>query len=265
MSSLEAVRICLWSGPRNISTALMYSFAQRSDTRIYDEPLYAHYLSCTGARSYHPGAECVIATMDSNGARVVRNLILGPAQAPVLFFKQMTHHLVELDMSFLDKTENVILTRNPEDMLPSYAKKVEIPDLQDVGYAQHLELLHHLRDRGRPPVVLDSRETLSDPRAVLIQLCAALGIEFEDSMLSWPEGPRPEDGVWAEHWYENVHRSTGFQPYEPKAEPFPEALRPLLEKCRPLYEQLAAIALCSDRERTPVTHHDRRGGRERDT
>ena len=131
----QTTRICLWSGPRNISTALMYSFAQRSDTAVFDEPLYAHYLSKTAAREYHPGAEQVIAEMENDGEKVVRDLILGNHDAPVLFFKHMTHHLNDLDWGFMQQTVNIILTRDPYDMLPSYAKQVEQHALHDVALA----------------------------------------------------------------------------------------------------------------------------------
>ncbi len=243
MKNQKITRICLWSGPRNISTALMYSFAQRSDTRVFDEPLYAHYLSQTDARDYHPGGEDVIDTMEKDGNKVIHDLVLGSEAAPVLFFKHMTHHLVQLDWSFMKDTVNVILTRDPVDMLPSYAKNVTQPTIRDVSYAQHIILLDYLQSLGQNPLVLDSRETLLNPRGVLTKLCAQIGIPFEKSMLNWTPGPRPEDGIWAKYWYDSVHRSTSFQPYKPKTEPFPERLRPLLAQCQPYYEQLAKLAI----------------------
>lgn len=235
------LRINLWSGPRNVSTALMYSFAQRSDTRVVDEPLYAHYLRVSGAQ--HPGRDDVLAAQDPNGATVVREVILGPSDRPVLFFKQMAHHLVELDRSFLAHTANVLLTRNPREMLPSLRQNIERPTLRDTGYAMQTELFEELRAHGQEPPVLDARELLDDPRGVLAALCTRLGIAFEEAMLSWNPGPRPEDGVWAPHWYASVHRSSGFQPYRPKAEPFPEELDALLAECRPHYEALARVAI----------------------
>lgn len=236
-------RICLWSGPRNISTALMYSFAQRADTAVFDEPLYAHYLSKTPARDYHPGAEQVIAEMENDGEKVVQHLILGSQAAPVLFFKHMTHHLNDLDWGFMRQTVNIILTRDPVDMLPSYARQVEQPALHDVGYALHLELLDYLRRIGQEPPVLDSTQTLLNPRGVLSKLCHQIGIPFDEAMLSWQPGARPEDGSWAKYWYDAVHRSTGFQQYSRKTEPFPERLRPLLAQCQPYYEKLSALAI----------------------
>lgn len=237
-------RICLWSGPRNVSTALMYSFAQRGDTRVVDEPLYAHYLRVSGAP--HPGREEVLAAQDADGDRVVEGLILGACDRPVLFMKQMAHHLVDLDLGFLDSTVNVLLIRDPRQMLPSLRHQVPDPQLADTGLRSQVDLRRDLRRRGQEPAVLDSRELLTDPRSVLRQLCERLEIGFDEVMLSWPEGPRPEDGVWARHWYHNVHRSTGFQPYREKSDPFPEELEELLAECKPHYDALYESAIRAD-------------------
>ena len=237
------VRICMWSGPRNISTALMYSFAQRNDTTVFDEPLYAHYLSKTPARQYHPGAEEVIATMENDGQKVVDELILGKHSKSVIFFKHMTHHLNNLDWGFLDHTVNVLLTRDPFEMLPSYAAVVETPSLQDVGYALHLELLRYLQSRGQNPPVLDAKQILLNPKKVLGKLCERIGISFQEEMLSWKAGARSEDGLWAKYWYSSVHQSTGFGTYVKKSTPFPKHLEPLLAECQQYYEQLSALAI----------------------
>jgi hypothetical protein len=234
----DCVRISLWSGPRNISTALMYAFAQRPDTTVVDEPLYAHYLTKTEAKFYHPGAAEVMASMETDGDAVVNQVILGNYATPIVFFKNMTHHLVDLDWEFLDRTINILLTRDPYDMLLSYAKTIDSPTLADTGYAAHLELLNYLRSRGQDPPILDARQLLLNPPDVLAGLCDRIGIPFDRAMLSWQAGPRPEDGVWAKYWYTNVHRSTGFQPYHGKSEPFPERLKPLLEECNLYYKQL---------------------------
>lgn len=240
------IRICVWSGPRNISTALMYSFAQRRDTTVVDEPLYGHYLSKTPAEAYHPGSAEIIATLDNNGERVIRDIVLGDYDTPIVFHKQMTHHLVELDWSFMAHTVNVILTRDPVDMLPSYMKNVEQPTMVDVGYAKHIELLDYLRSLGQEPPVLDSKQVLLNPRKVLGKLCEQIGIPFDEAMLSWEAGARPEDGCWAPYWYHNVHRSTGFGVYRPKIAPFPEPLKPLLADCLPYYERLREMAILAE-------------------
>jgi hypothetical protein len=235
------LRINLWSGPRNVSTALMYSFAQRTDTRVVDEPIYAHYLRVSGAE--HPGREEVLAAMESDGETVVRDVILGESDRPVVFFKQMAHHLVRIDHSFLAECANVLLIRDPAEVLTSIVRQIPQPKLDDIGIEKQHELFDELRALGQDPPVLDSRELLLDPEGVLTQLCARLGIPFDAAMLSWPAGPRPEDGVWAPHWYDNVHRSTGFAPYRPKSEPPPEHVSPVLEAARPHYEALYERAL----------------------
>ncbi len=235
------LRINLWSGPRNVSTALMYAFAQRSDTRVVDEPLYAHYLRVSGAE--HPGREEVLAAQENDGAKVVREVILGESDRPVVFFKQMAHHLVEIDRAFLAKTANVILTRDPREMLPSLRENIAQPTLRDTGYAMQTELLEELRELEQVPPVIVASELLTDPKSVLSELCRRLGIPFEEGMLAWKRGARPEDGVWAEHWYKNVHRSNGFERYRPKTAPFPHELEALYAECRPHYEALARVAI----------------------
>src|SRR5262245_55486156 len=235
------LRLNVWSGPRNVSTALMYSFAQRSDTRVVDEPLYAHYLRVSGAP--HPGREAVLAAQEPDGEKVVRDVILGPSDRPVVFFKQMAHHLVGLDRAFLARTANVILTRDPDEMLPSLRENLSRPTIRDTGYAVQTELFGELRALGQDPPVLDAREILQGPRRVLGELCRRLGLPFEEGMLSWKPGARPEDGVWAPHWYSGVHRSSGLAPNRPKTKPFPADLGPLLAECRPHYEALARVAI----------------------
>jgi hypothetical protein len=242
MSNVTTTRINLWSGPRNISTALMYSFAQRNDTKVYDEPLYAHYLSNTNANEYHPGADEVLAEMENDGNKVV-DMMLGNHDKPVVFFKQMTHHLVNIDQSFMKEMVNIILTRDPVEMLPSYAKEVPNPKMRDVGYRQHHQLLEYLTTIGHTPVVLTSENVLKDPSGTLQKLCRKIGIRFDDNMLHWKKGPRPEDGPWAKYWYYNVHQSTGFMPYKPPKKPFPAELEPLLAECVPYYERLAHLSI----------------------
>jgi hypothetical protein len=238
---MTPLRVNLWSGPRNVSTALMYSFAQRADTRVVDEPLYAHYLRVSGAQ--HPGRDDVLASLDQDGERVVREVILGPCDRPVIFFKQMAHHLVELDRSFLARCANVLLTRDPRDMVPSLALHLPEPTLRDTGYRALVELHDELRGIGQEPPVLDARELLLDPCGVLEELCRRLELPFDDAMLRWQAGPRAEDGVWAPHWYANVHRSSGFGRYRPSTMPVPERVRALLTESLPLYERLSALAI----------------------
>ena len=246
--NLDTKRICLWSGPRNVSTALMYAFAQRSDTEILDEPLYAHYLHTKyGAQarnnSTHPGTAEVMASMSTDGAQVIDQVILGPCEKPVLFMKQMAHHLINIDRNFLRHTRNVLLIRDPREMLPSLAKVIGTPTLADTGFKIQYDLLTDLRAVGQSPPILEARLLLENPSSVLSQLCERLSLQFEHSMLSWEAGGNPADGVWAPYWYQNVHRSTGFAPYRPKSEPFPPELENVLAVCLAYYNALRKDAI----------------------
>jgi hypothetical protein len=234
-------RICLWSGPRNVSTAVMYAFRQRPDTTVVDEPLYAHYLATTGVE--HPAVQDVISAQDTDGEHVVETVILGEAPTPVIFFKNMAHHLVGLDLDFLDRIDNVILTREPSEMLTSLINQVPNPTLDGTSLPMQVELVERIQASGKRPLVLDARRLLLDPSGVLRSLCDGLGLEWDDAMLSWPRGPKPEDGVWAPHWYHSVHRSTGFGPYRAKSAPVPDRLRKLLADALPLYDRLLEYAV----------------------
>jgi hypothetical protein len=221
----------------------MYSFAQRQDTKVFDEPLYAYYLENNpSTKIYHPGADEIINTMETSGEKVVE-MMLKDSSKPVLFFKNMSHHLPGLDPEFLKHTVNIILTRDPREMLASYAKVISNPKIEDVGYKMHADLQEYLQSKAIPVAVIDAKKVLLNPREQLQKLCAFIGIPFDENMLSWPAGPRPEDGVWAKYWYANVHKSTGFLPYQPKTKAFPEHLKPLLEECMPYYQQLRTLAL----------------------
>lgn len=233
--------ICLWSGPRNVSTALMYSLAQRTDIRVVDEPLYGHYLRVTGAD--HPGRHEIIEHMNCDGAAVMRELLAMQKRDPSLrqFQKHMAHHLVDLDISFLAETSNVFLIRDPREMLPSLTMQLPHARLADTGLKRQWDIYTRLREAGQVPAILDARELLLDPAGVLAQLCDHLGLDYDPNMLHWAAGPLAEDGIWAPHWYHAVHKSTGFAPYRPKNE-FPAKLDGLLADCKPWYEKLFANA-----------------------
>lgn len=231
-----ALRINLWSCPRNVSTAFMYSWAQRADTRVYDEPLYAHYLRISKVN--HPGGKKVLETMEQDGEKVVQELILGNESAPVLFFKQMTHHLIGLDEGFIPHTKNILFIRNPKEIIASYAKVIEHPTMDDVGVQAQYDLWERWGEKGAIHAVLDSKYLLKNPADVIQKLCEKLEIPFDPSVLDWEAGPRAEDGCWAPYWYANVHRSTGFRPYRKTTAQLPEHLESLAADCQPYYDFL---------------------------
>lgn len=228
----------MWSGPRNISTAMMRSFGARPGTVVVDEPLYAHYLAATGLA--HPGREEILASQPQGWADAVAGL-LAPVDAAVFYQKHMTHHLLpEVGRDWLARVSNAFLIRDPAAVVASYAKVRGEPTLEDLGYPQQAEIF---RAYGGP--VVDAADVLRDPAGTLGALCAALGLAWDPAMLSWPAGRRATDGVWAPHWYAAVERSTGFGPYDPAPAEVPAHLRPLVDRARPLYEELAAAALRS--------------------
>jgi hypothetical protein len=221
----------------------MYSFAQREDTRVFDEPLYAHYLTSTGAHSYHPGSREIISSLENDGYKVIKDTFLGANSVPVLFFKNMCHHILNLDWYFLDKLCNIILIRDPAEMLLSFSKQIKNPSLEDTAYPAQIRMFKYLRKRGMTPPVLDSKQVLLNPENVLSKLCAMIGIPFTHSMLHWKAGIREEDGVWAKYWYNNVHHSTGFNKYDYSDIKVPDYIQPLVEKCQPLYDELSELAI----------------------
>lgn len=244
MNAPPVLRIAMWSGPRNISTALMRAWGSRDDTFVCDEPLYAHYLQATGID--HPGRDEVIASQDTDWRRVAAWLT-GPVPGGrgIFYQKHMAQHLLpEIGRDWLDALTHAFLIREPAGMLASFTRVAGAATLAATGLAQQCELFDRVAGRtGRAPPVIDAADVLADPRALLGRLCDALGVPFQDAMLSWPAGPRATDGVWARHWYAAVEASTGFQaPAAPPA-PAPPALRGLYEQCLPYYERLRAHRL----------------------
>ena len=222
------LRINCWSGPRNISTALMYSFRERVDTTVVDEPFYAHYLRVSGRK--HPGYQEVLNSQDQYSEQVIENVIQSEYTTPVVFFKQMCHHLVEIDLSFFNNCSNILLIREPSLVIRSHAKNVPDLKVSDIGLDVQNSLLNRIIESGAVPIVVDSANLLMNPEAILKELCQHLGIAFDTSMLSWESGPKPEDGVWARHWYKNTHESSGFSNKESSRDPMPEKFLPVLEE-----------------------------------
>ncbi|MEE4162156.1 MAG: hypothetical protein V2I25_06565 [Woeseiaceae bacterium] len=243
----DGLRIAMWSGPRNVSTAMMRAWENRADTVVCDEPFYACYLAATGIE--HPLGDAVIAAGETDWRRVV-DAMTGPIPGgkPIFYQKQMTHHfLPEIDRSWLDRVTHCFLIRHPRDVLLSYARMRDTATSEDIGFPQQVEIFEHVfAAAGAAPVVIDSADLLKDPRAILETVCRRLGIEFSDRMLSWPKGPRDSDGVWAPHWYGSVYASTGFAPYQPRTETLPVELEGVLEECLPLYEQLYEHRITAD-------------------
>ncbi len=232
------VRVAMWSGPRNISTAMLRSFGARTDALVVDEPLYSYYLTETGLP--HPGRDDVIAAQPRRWPDVAAQLT-GPVPPGVRVFyqKHMAHHLLPgVGRDWLARLDHAFLIRDPAQVVASYAKVRDEPTLADLGYEQQVEIF---RAHGGP--VIDAADVLRDPARLLADLCAALGIDFDPAMLSWPAGRRPTDGVWAPHWYAAVEASTGFGPYRPPTGAVPERLLPLVEAARPFYDELAAHKL----------------------
>lgn len=237
---MKTKRINLISGPRNISTALMYSFANRKDTCVVDEPMYAYYLSHTQI-DYHPSTDEILKSQPQHIDEVLEQLIFQPIQQPIYFIKGMAHHYVDLDLSFLKRLQNVFLIRNPYQLIASFAKIIEHPKMSDIGLKREWELCNYLLENGQKPIVMDSSDILAEPRSKLAELCNQLDIPFTERMLSWEPGPIPQDGVWAKYWYKNVWESTGFTKQKTSDQKLPEQLIGLYEESLKYYELLKAV------------------------
>lgn len=240
MPSNKSVRIAMWSGPRNISTAMMRSWGNRTDTFVCDEPFYAYYLQATGRD--HPGADEVIANGETDWRNVVQRLTGDVPEGKHVFYqKQMTHHLLpQIDRAWLRGVTNCFLIRAPREVIVSYIRKNNDPTLEDIGFVQQAEIFDWVRaDTGAIPAVIDARDVLENSRRILELLCDKVGVEFSDSMLSWPPGLRETDGIWAKHWYGEVLTSTTFRGPPPRTpEPVPERLRDVYKKSQEAYARL---------------------------
>lgn len=239
------IRIAMWSGPRNISTAMMRSFEARGDTAVSDEPFYAAYLDRTGID--HPMREAVMASQPRDPSTVAA-MLLGPVPGnkPVWYQKHMTLHLLEGDArEWMSQMRNAFLIRDPQAVLASYAQKRDEVTLADIGFVQQRELFEAEADRlGRAPPVVDAADIMADPARALEQLCGALGVPYSPAMLRWPPGRRATDGVWAPAWYQSVEKSTGFEPPKGRtAVELPSQLKSLADQAWPHYQALQAHRL----------------------
>jgi hypothetical protein len=231
----------MWSGPRNISTAMMYAFANRADCYATDEPLYPHYLAVTGVP--HPGADEVIARGETDWRKVVTHLQADPPDGSRVWYqKHMCHHIIDpVDLHWVGSMRHCFLIRDPREALLSLARKTTAIDAWATGLPQQVHLLEALRKAtGEQPLIVDSRDILCDPARLLKQVCSRLGLAFDTAMLAWEAGPKSCDGVWARHWYDAVWNSTGFTPYRERPGTVPPEVSGVLEEVQPLYESLAA-------------------------
>ncbi len=233
--------INLISGPRNISTAMMYAFAQRQDTKVVDEPFYAYYLNHT--QLDHPGREEILASMPINPEEILNQIHQLNKSHEVVFLKNMAHHHLGLDWNYLKEMKNIFLIRNPHQLIASFARVIEEPTLQDIGLKEEAELFECVKNNGvKKPIVVDANDILSNPEKGLNALCQQLGINFNTHMLNWKKEPIPEDGCWAKYWYKNVHNSSGFTKQKTSERPFPTHCTPLLEEAMPYYKKLKSFA-----------------------
>lgn len=236
----QPLRIAMWSGPRNLSTAMMRSFGARRDTVCLDEPFYAAYLALTSLD--HPLRSEILAHHEADPQAVAQQLSVSPATAPIVYQKHMTHHMVEgIPRDWMRHVQNVFLIRHPARVLASYARKMETVSLEAIGFPQQAELYDYAASvSDRAPYVLDSDHILQDPQSALSALCADLGIAFDVGMLTWPPGPKPEDGIWAPHWYDAVNASSGFAPAPGPLPGLPAGLQAICDAAMPIYEKLSA-------------------------
>lgn len=234
-------RIHLISGPRNISTALMYSFGNRKDCTIVDEPLYANYLKVTG--KVHPGRDETLASQNSDFNFVLKTVMLANYTTPFLFLKNMAHHLLEAKETDIAPFHNLFLIRDPAQLIHSFAKVIPEPSMLDIGLEEELKWFKIAQKNSYKATVLDSNEVLKNPKLVLTKLCQELEIPFDEAMLKWKASQRKEDGVWAKYWYNSVHKSTGFKLWEPNEVKLESHLIPLYKKALPIYNELFENAI----------------------
>lgn len=240
---MSPLRVAMWSGPRNISTAMMRAWENRGDCTVSDEPLYAAYLAATGLD--HPGREAIIAAGQTDWRAVVADLTTREPGTPIWYQKHMTHHLLAgMDTEWVHSLTNVLLIREPAQVVASYVKSRAQCEPADIGVLQQAQLFDAIAERrGTPPLVMDADDFLQAPEAHLRALCERLGMAFTPRMLSWPAGPRASDGIWAPHWYDAVWRSTGFAPWQARTPELTPQGAAVAAACTPAYQRLHAQRL----------------------
>lgn len=238
------IRIAMWSGPRNISTAMMRSFGARADCAVSDEPFYGAFLKTSGEP--HPLAAETIASMDCDWQSVLRSMNGdAPGAAPHWYQKHMPHHMIgPVSIADMPHHRHAFLIRAPERVVASYAAKNELRAPEMLGYGRMRRYFEWERERlGHAPPVVDSDAVLADPASVLGTLCVALGMSWDPTMLTWSTGPHPEDGVWGAHWYDKVYASTGFGAAPGALPELTGEAADVAAACRPDYDALRAHAI----------------------
>lgn len=237
------MKIAMWSGPRNLSTAMMYSFGNRTDCAVVDEPFYAAYLALSGLE--HPLRAEIMASQPQDPKAVAASLVgINPDDKSHFYQKHMTHHMIPgVPRDWMRDVVNVFLLRHPARVAASYAIKRENPSLEDLGFRQQSELYDLVEGWGQTPIVIDSHDIRDNPKAMVEKLCDAIGLQFEDNMLSWPEGGHKDDGAWASHWYGSVWNSSGFAGAEGPLPKLSKDLDAVVQQALPHYEKMQANKL----------------------
>ncbi|MFT4994899.1 MAG: hypothetical protein ACI965_001941 [Paraglaciecola sp.] len=237
------IRIAMWSGPRNISTAMMRSWESRPDTEVVDEPFYAYYLNRT--RSPHPCFDEVVLSQSRDYAEVAKQLSQAPSKTKIQYQKHMTHHMLQgEELSWTKDLKHCFLIRDPRQVVHSYTNSRGVCSADDIGIVRQVELYEQISDiSGQNIPIIDSNDVLRNPRGVLSQLCERLGVSFDQAMLDWPRGSRDSDGIWAKHWYHSVEQSTGFAPYQQKTLLLNEEQEALCADLMPHYQKLFFMRL----------------------
>ena len=231
----------LISSPRNLSTAMMYSFHHRGDTLVVDEPFYGYYLKKTGTQQ--PGYEEIIQTMINDSADVIAGFGRNGRSKPHLFIKDMAHHLIDMDISFINEHTPIFLIRNPKQLIASFAQVIPNPKMEDVGLKRQYEIFQFLKEHGSKCIVVDSGDLIENIRPFMEELCTRLDLDFKESMISWPKGAIAEDGIWAKYWYKNIHQSTGFSKQKTSDRALPKNCEELYQESKIYYDELSKYAL----------------------
>ena len=231
------MNIFMWSGPRNLSTALMRSFENREDTKVWDEPLYAYYLNET--KKDHPMFKEIIETYEININKLTKRIVSTNKDEKITYQKHMSHHILsQTPINWITKGANVFLIRDPKDVILSYIQKNTLNNSDDIGFPMQRKLFNLIKDRGENPIVVNADDLSTSPRDVLIKLCSKLKIKFSEKMLTWNKGKRDSDGIWEKVWYKNVQSSTNFEKLKKNDQVIPKVHENIYKECLDVYNEL---------------------------